>query len=229
MRIILKYTPAIAVFVASLLLNLPAEAQQTSFISCDVKDVETLLPIPNAKIRLDNTVAGITDSNGRFLLKEVKLGQHRVSATATGYLTSLDSVSVFEGSINMLSFRLPKAIFDYRLKNVSFDSKSAVVKPVFIGFLDSMITAMKKYPSSILQIAGNSDAWETAKNDTLLSNQRAKAVAAVLISKGIAANRISIKSYGNSRPVAPNSKAGKKYEEGCQLNRRVDFKIITYK
>ena len=54
------------------------------------------------------------------------------------------------------------------------------------------------------------------------SNNRAKAVVTYLISKGIAATRLSAKGFGETQPVADN-----KTEEGKALNRRTEMKVIS--
>jgi outer membrane protein OmpA-like peptidoglycan-associated protein len=43
-----------------------------------------------------------------------------------------------------------------------------------------------------------------------------------LISRGINPNRINAKGYSNTKPVIDNMS-----EEGRQLNRRVDIKVLT--
>jgi outer membrane protein OmpA-like peptidoglycan-associated protein len=54
-----------------------------------------------------------------------------------------------------------------------------------------------------------------------LSNNRAKAVADYLISKGIDAKRLTWKGLGETKPVGDN-----KTEEGRAKNRRTEFTIV---
>ena len=54
-----------------------------------------------------------------------------------------------------------------------------------------------------------------------LSDNRALSVYNYLVSNGIDKKRLDYKGYGPNRPVAPNTT-----EEGRQLNRRIEFKII---
>jgi outer membrane protein OmpA-like peptidoglycan-associated protein len=54
-----------------------------------------------------------------------------------------------------------------------------------------------------------------------LSNNRAKAVVNYLTSKGIKAERLIAKGYGETKPVAEN-----KTEAGRALNRRTEMKVV---
>ena len=48
-----------------------------------------------------------------------------------------------------------------------------------------------------------------------------------ILSKGIAATRITSQGYGETMPVAPNANPdGSDNPEGRELNRRVEFKIL---
>ena len=61
---------------------------------------------------------------------------------------------------------------------------------------------------------------EAAYNQSL-SEQRANSVRDYMVGKGIAANRMEAKGYGESRPVADNGT-----RDGRAENRRVELKII---
>jgi OOP family OmpA-OmpF porin len=54
-----------------------------------------------------------------------------------------------------------------------------------------------------------------------LSKQRAEAVGAYLVSKGVAADRITTDGLGASKPIASNATP-----EGREANRRVEFVIV---
>ena len=54
-----------------------------------------------------------------------------------------------------------------------------------------------------------------------LSDDRARSCMNYILSKGIDSTRISSKGYGETVPVATNDT-----DEGRQLNRRVEFKIL---
>ena len=72
-----------------------------------------------------------------------------------------------------------------------------------------------------IEISGHTDNSGNEANNLRLSGARAKSVADYLIGKGINKERIKIKGYGSSQPIAEN-----KSEEGRAKNRRVEFKIL---
>ena len=54
-----------------------------------------------------------------------------------------------------------------------------------------------------------------------LSEDRARAVSAYLLKKGIATERIDVKFYGETKPIASNDT-----DEGRRMNRRVEMKFV---
>ena len=74
-----------------------------------------------------------------------------------------------------------------------------------------------------IEIGGHTDNQGNDEYNMNLSLERAKSVYNYLISKGISADRMSYKGYGETKPIASNDT-----EEGRQLNRRTEFKVIGY-
>jgi OOP family OmpA-OmpF porin len=72
-----------------------------------------------------------------------------------------------------------------------------------------------------LLLEGHTDNVGDDNSNMKLSEDRAKAVSNYLIKKGIAAERIDVKFYGETKPVASNDS-----DEGRRMNRRVDMKFV---
>ncbi len=72
-----------------------------------------------------------------------------------------------------------------------------------------------------IEIGGHSDNVGDKAANEKLSADRAKAVKNYLISKGISADRVDSKGYGDTMPVTSNDTP-----EGRQKNRRTEVKII---
>jgi outer membrane protein OmpA-like peptidoglycan-associated protein len=77
-------------------------------------------------------------------------------------------------------------------------------------------------PNLKIEISGHTDNAGKPADNLLLSNNRAKAVITYLVSKNIAAQRLSSKGYGETKPIADN-----KTEPGKALNRRTEMKVIS--
>ncbi|GAB6162286.1 hypothetical protein JCM12298_14450 [Desulfothermus naphthae] len=79
-----------------------------------------------------------------------------------------------------------------------------------------------KYPSIKLVIEGHCDERGTEEYNLALGERRARAAYEYLIMLGIEADRLSIVSYGEERPLDPRHN-----EEAWAKNRRDEFKIVN--
>lgn len=79
---------------------------------------------------------------------------------------------------------------------------------------------LASYPERVVTIEGFSDDTGNPSLDQRLSEERALATQAALVSSGVDARRIVVHAYGDSRPIASNSTAA-----GRQMNRRVEIVI----
>ncbi len=75
----------------------------------------------------------------------------------------------------------------------------------------------------LVEVQGNVDSSETTRRDRGLGLRRAKAVANVLISLGVPAERILLKDFGTSRPLIPTPPGVAEPE-----NRRVAPILLAY-
>jgi outer membrane protein OmpA-like peptidoglycan-associated protein len=76
----------------------------------------------------------------------------------------------------------------------------------------------KSNPESRILVEGHTDSQGKLDFNQDLSNRRAQTVRDYLVSRGMAADRITSQGLGSSRPIAPNSNA-----EGRANNRRVEI------
>ena len=104
--------------------------------------------------------------------------------------------------------------------NIEFVTGKVVLVPGASMGIDLLANYMGKYPDKKVTLEGHTDNTGTAELNKKLSQQRADFIRGVLISKGVAADRITAIGYGQSQPVASNSSAS-----GRQKNRRIDIKF----
>ncbi len=109
----------------------------------------------------------------------------------------------------------------YLPKNILFVKSKSVILAESEPELDRLAGFLLRNPKYRLSIEGHTDHIGNAAKNLLLSEQRAQTVATYLTQKGIAAQRITTKGYGDSRPLVREA-------EGVanEKNRRVEFFIL---
>lgn len=108
-----------------------------------------------------------------------------------------------------------------RLNNIFFEFNKSELKSESYPELNRVLKFLNDYPSVEIELSGHTDNIGTLEYNQMLSEKRTIAVADYLFEKGITKNRITVFGYGETRPLASNET-----EEGRQINRRVEFKII---
>ena len=101
---------------------------------------------------------------------------------------------------------------------ILFDIDKATIKPQSMGTINEIFQFLKDDPSLKFEIDGYTDNTGESQHNMQLSQQRADAVKAQLISMGIDPSRLSSNGFGDSKPIADNSSP-----EGKANNRRVEF------
>lgn len=109
---------------------------------------------------------------------------------------------------------------NYNFSNIQFEFNSAVLKTGSYQALDAAVIEMKKDATVKFVLNGNSSAEGTDQRNMELSVERANSVKTYLVNSGISVDNLTVKGYGESKPVADNST-----EEGRVLNRRVEIKL----
>ena len=112
---------------------------------------------------------------------------------------------------------LQMGLKEFRI-NVEFDTGKATLRSSSKAELDDLAEALKT-AGLAGEIAGYTDNTGNAQSNQELSQQRAEAVKAYLVERGVAADKLTAKGYGIENPIADNST-----EQGRQRNRRVQFR-----
>jgi OOP family OmpA-OmpF porin len=108
-----------------------------------------------------------------------------------------------------------------RLNNVFFDFDKWDLRPESFVELDRVVKLLKENPKIEIEMSAHTDSKGSDEYNFRLSDNRARSVMEYILSKGIDPGRITSKGYGESMPVSENET-----DEGRQLNRRVEFKIL---
>ena len=104
------------------------------------------------------------------------------------------------------------------LEGVNFETGKAELTPESKTILDGVAESLVANDSIRVQVGGHTDNTGSAALNRRLSAARADAVRDYLISKGVAADRLTAAGFGSSKPVASNRTAA-----GRAQNRRVEL------
>lgn len=101
---------------------------------------------------------------------------------------------------------------------INFDTGKSTIKPESQAIIDQIVAMLTLNPELKVSIEGHTDNVGSPASNQTLSENRAKAVVAALVAKGIDKNRLSAKGWGQSKPIADNAT-----EDGRAKNRRVEI------
>ncbi|MNY34030.1 Photosystem I chlorophyll a apoprotein A2 [compost metagenome] len=112
--------------------------------------------------------------------------------------------------------------FDYNKWDIRADAAAE---------LDKIVKIMKANPGIKIELGSHTDSRGRDDYNIKLSDQRAKASARYIVSKGISAKRITGKGYGETKLKVSDAQIESmpnwdEQEKGHQLNRRTEFIIV---
>jgi len=106
------------------------------------------------------------------------------------------------------------------LPDITFAVDSTTISPGLRSALDEVAASLQKYPNSLIDVMGHTDASGSDAYNLDLSRRRAESVKGYLVMRGVSGARIATIGYGEQYPKASNDTP-----EGRALNRRVEIRI----
>jgi len=198
---------------------------QRALLTGVVLDAKTRLPVVAEvkAIRLGNDIAfnatSRTDASGRFQFT-LPQGPYRLAAASKNYLTATDTVKMV-GSMTRQLLLVPATVgASLDLPTLIFAQGKASLLPASYAELNRLARTLTDNPAVNIRLEGHTDNQGRPELNQKLSEDRVSEVRRYLVTRGIAAERISTVGFGGTKPRASNAK-----EETRKLNRRVEFTI----
>ena len=114
------------------------------------------------------------------------------------------------------------------IKGINFKTGSAEILKTSNKILDKAVKVMQDYPDIKLEVQGHTDDVGDDAANLELSQKRAESVKAYFEAKGVPADRVTAKGYGETAPSAPiDGLKGGKLKAAQAKNRRVEFKLLS--
>jgi len=222
-----------------------------------VKDEKTDQVLPGSVVKSVGsdgiTIESTTGDDGtfRFMLKTAT--DYVFIASQEGYLNGkerestrgLDQSKEFDVTIYLAS---TKRVID--LPNIFYDFAKWDLRPESMVSLDNLVETLDDNPNVTIELMSHTDSRGTPADNLELSQKRAQSVVDYLISKGIAADRLQARGYGESQPKVVDEKilaenpflklgdvltedfisqlgSPELEEKAHQVNRRTEFRVLT--
>ena len=154
--------------------------------------------------------------------------KYEVMVSKTGYLSQTFPLSDTKGKVKLNADINPVEVIitekEVILGEVYFAYNKSNITAQGAAELDKLIAVMNEYPNMVIFAKSHTDSRGNDKYNMNLSERRAKSTVQYIISKGIAADRITGQGFGESEPKILCGD-GCTEEEHAQ-NRRSEFMII---
>ncbi|MDH5474656.1 MAG: OmpA family protein [Cyclobacteriaceae bacterium] len=173
-----------------------------------------------------STNSNMNASNGTYEVR-VSLGEKIVlTASAQNYFPISEIIDLSEEVENIKVYKdlqlMPLKIGEHILLNhIVFETASSNLKPESFPDIDRVVDLLRAVPTLKIEIEGYTDSSGKDSYNLGLSNSRAHSVTSYILSKGISAQRVQYKGYGEEKPIATNLTP-----EGRAKNRRVEFLVL---
>lgn len=207
-------------------------------------DANQNIVLPNTKVTLldeNNEVVdqAYTGEDGKFKFRVYPEENYNLIGEKTDYFTTRKVFSTvgktvdrstlkefitnvnFDTQILMERIVLEKPIV---LNNIYYDLDKADIRPDAAEVLDSLVQIMEDNPDIYIELGSHTDSRAPDDYNMDLSRRRAISAVQYIIKKGVAAERITAKGYGETQLIIPNATT----EEQHQKNRRTEFKVLRY-
>lgn len=135
-------------------------------------------------------------------------------STAAAVASSTSAVTAAQAEVEELEQRIERR----EVQPILFDTGSERLLASSNATLDQVAAIANQYPTLKLTVEGHTDNVGDDQRNQDLSQRRADTVKSYLVSRGVAADRVTAVGLGETQPVTDNDTA-----EGRDRNRRVEF------
>ncbi len=184
-----------------------------------------------------------TGNDGKFLFRVFENETYTLLGETDGYLIKrgqyttngksvpLESLKELVTNITLdtlLVLDRLQTMIPYKLTNIYFKFDKSDIEPEAAVELDKLHDLLEDNPEIKIELGSHTDSVDDEDYNQKLSQRRAQSTVNYLIKKGIAADRLVAKGYGESKPIARNTNPdGTDNKAGRDRNRRTEFKILS--
>ncbi|MBO9591591.1 MAG: OmpA family protein [Niabella sp.] len=195
-------------------------------------------PLPFIQTSLTNVTRGsaeqkTSDSIGRFYYQLDQQTDYNVIAQNKGYFSNREKVTTKGlNRSEVIYVNLALEVMELKkdasivLKDIYYDYNKWDIRPDAAAVLDNLVTTLKENPAVKIELSSHTDSRGGDAFNMTLSRRRAESAVRYLVSRGIAADRLKARGYGESRLLNDCGNDVPCSEEQHQLNRRTEIKVL---
>jgi OmpA-OmpF porin, OOP family len=217
-------------------IEIPEENQmkfRSNYVTGIITDKISKRPL-KAKIELinlkTNKIESLVESDsitGEYLIVLTQGAEYGLYVNKDSYLFksynfNYSEVKDFEPIVANIELEKAKEGSIVVLNNIFFDVDKYNLQDRSKSELQKIIRFLTENPQLRIEISGHTDNSGSAVYNRELSEKRARSVFQYLSQNNISPKRLVAKGYGPDQPIALNTT-----EEGRQLNRRIEFKVLN--
>jgi len=210
-----------------------ARPQKVLFVKGNLRDDETQEAVHDVTIEIKNVKTKevkkvkVDSKTGDYAFAMVMKADYTMVVKKKDYTYVTKYISQKDAKFDVpvkvdVQMQQVKVGKSYDLEDVYFSINSAELNNRSKRVIDGFYEFLKDNPSIKVEVQGHTDNVGNDKFNLELSRDRAKSVYNYIMEKGISAQQISSKGYGETKPIASNAT-----EDGRSKNRRTVFVIIS--
>ena len=229
--------------------ELPALVLNVKGIVTDSKTGGIMTGVKVQLIANDGTTNEVkTDNTGKYAFKLMPLTSYEIVVNTEGYLKKSVSETTMGVELNKTfinDFSITPIKKEIILPLIKYDFNKAELRAESIVDLDKLIESLLDNPNVVIELKSHTDFVGSNAQNNKLSQQRADACIAYLVSQGINLEQLVAKGMGEKEPFVIEEKDGrfkvgdvltesyikkirfkKNREKAHQYNRRTSFKVL---
>ena len=229
--------------------ELPALVLNLKGIVTDSKTGAIMTGVKVQLIANDGTANQVkTDNTGKYEFKLIPLTSYEIVVNTEGYLKKSVNETTMGVELNktfVVDLVIDPIKKEIILPLIKYDFNKAELRAESIVDLDKLVESLLDNPNVVIELKSHTDFVGSNAQNNKLSQQRADACIAYLVSQGIDAGQLVAKGMGEKEPFVIEEKEGrfrvgdvltesyikkirfkKNREKAHQYNRRTSFKVL---
>ena len=229
--------------------ELPALVLNLKGIVTDSKTGAIMTGVKVQLIANDGTSNEVeTDNTGKYEFKLMPLTSYEIVVNTEGYLKKSVNETTVGVELNktfMVDLSIDPVKKEIILPLIKYDFNKAELRAESIVDLDKLVESLLDNPNVVIELKSHTDFVGSNAQNNKLSQQRADACIAYLVSQGINVGQLAAKGMGEKEPFVIEEKDGrfkvgdvltesyikkirfkKNREKAHQYNRRTSFKVL---